>query len=114
EAYGNFYREKGDLAHAGEYYERAAQSYEEADIDAAAKELNEERARYHLLRGDLATARAMFENVLREREAAGNEIGINTAQLGLARIDLAEKKTDGLADRVAGIREFVNRESNYY
>src|SRR5690606_5989966 len=41
-------------------------------------------------------------------------VGINTAQLGLARIDLAEKKTEGLADRVAGIREFFNRESNYY
>jgi DNA-binding SARP family transcriptional activator len=114
EAYGNFYREKGDLAHAGEYYERAAQSYEEADIDAAAKELNEERARYHLLRGDLATARAMFANVLREREAAGNEVGINTARMGLARVDLAEKQTEGLAEKVAEIREFFNRESNYY
>jgi LuxR family maltose regulon positive regulatory protein len=114
EAYGNFYRDKGDLAHAGEYYERAQLAYEEADIDISARELNEERAKYHLARGDLPTARALLDNLLREREKANNSIGVNTALLTLSRVDLAAGRTDGLAERLAAIREFFYQENNYY
>src|SRR6185295_6036487 len=44
EAYGNLYRERGDLARATESYERAERSYADAGIDLARVELLEERA----------------------------------------------------------------------
>ncbi len=57
EAYGNFYREKLDFPHAEEFYERALNAYDEAEIDVSSKELNEERSTYYRLLGDRAKAR---------------------------------------------------------
>src|SRR6185295_6587219 len=61
EAYGNLYRERGDLARAAESYERAERSYADAGIDLANVELLEERALMILKSGDSARARAHID-----------------------------------------------------
>jgi ATP/maltotriose-dependent transcriptional regulator MalT/DNA-binding SARP family transcriptional activator len=114
EAYGNFYREKQDLAHAEEYYERAAAAYDEAEIDITTKELNEERAAFYLLRGDLAKARRILENLVAARERQSNQTGVNTAKLRLCQVDLAEGKSDGLAENLEKLTSVFRSQSHYY
>ena len=114
EAYANFYREKNDFAHAEEFYERALNAYEEAEIDVASKELNEERAVFYRLRGDLAKARALLESLIRSRETSGNPLGLHTARLRLAQVDLAEGKLDGLEARIEELLEFFSSHNHYY
>lgn len=114
EAYANFYREKGDLAHAGEYYERAAKDYEAAEIDTASRELDEERSRYYLLRGDRVKARSLLENLIESRKNADSDVGVHTARTCLARVNLIEGKTDGLVDELHSVLEFFQRHSHYY
>jgi hypothetical protein len=55
--FGNFYREKNDFQHAEEFYERALNAYDEAEIDINSKEVNEERATFYRLRGENVKAR---------------------------------------------------------
>ena len=114
EAYANFYREKGDFAHAEEFYERAANAYDEADIDITSKELNEERAAFYTLRGDLPKARALLETLIAGRERQGNEHGVRTARLRCYQIDLAEGASEGLDVRLRELLDFFNRHNNYY
>jgi DNA-binding SARP family transcriptional activator/Flp pilus assembly protein TadD len=114
EAYGNFYREKNDFAHAEEFYERALNAYEEAEIDVASKELNEERAIFYRLRGDNQKARSLLESLIHSREKQGSELGTNTAKLRLLQVDLAEGKLDGLAEEIEAVLEFFTRQNHYY
>lgn len=114
EAYANYYREKKDLARADEYYERAAAAYEDAEIDLATREFIEERAKYYRLAGDGARARSMLENVIEARRRLGNELGIRTAELCLCRLDLDERQTDGLAQRLNELCAFFKEQGNHY
>jgi LuxR family maltose regulon positive regulatory protein len=114
EAYANYYRERDDAAHAEEYYERAAKAYDEAEIDIATKELNEERARFLIRIGDTMRARALLENLIDARGKHGNTVGLETARLGLAQVDLIEKRTDGLAERISELLTFFNEKSLHY
>ncbi len=114
EAYANFYREKSDFSHAEEFYARAQNAFDEAQIDVADKELSEERAIFYRLTGEYAKARGLLENLLVSREKKGNEIGINTARLRLYQIDLAEGKTDGLNGGILKSIEFFHRQNHYY
>ncbi|MFN6962178.1 MAG: BTAD domain-containing putative transcriptional regulator [Pyrinomonadaceae bacterium] len=114
EAFGNFYRERKDFAHAEEYYERAAAAYDEAEIDISTKELNEERGTFYLERGDLARARRILESLVAVRERQGSELGVETARLRLLQVDLAEKKFDGLADTIAELAESFRLHNQYY
>lgn len=114
EAYANFYREKNDFAHAEEFYERSKNAYEEAEVDIATKELDEERAVFYRLRGDLPRSRSLLETLIRSRERSGNELGVHTARLRLAQVDLAEGKLEGLGDRVRQLLDFFSRENHYY
>lgn len=114
EAYANFYREKDDLAHAEEFYERALIAYDEAEVDITTKELNEERATFYRQLGDLARARSLLESLIRSREKQGNELGIRTAKLRLFQVDLAEKKLDGLEDAISELVEYFSQHSHYY
>lgn len=114
ETYANFYREKQDFAHAAEFYERAQNGYDDAGVDLAARELNEERATFHLLRGDTVTARAILENLIEAREKLGSPMMVNTARLVLCRVDLAEGRTEGLAARVGELLQFFAGENHYY
>jgi LuxR family transcriptional regulator, maltose regulon positive regulatory protein len=114
EAYANFYREKGDFAHAEEFYERAANAYDEAEIDITSKELNEERAAFFRMRGDLPKARALLETLITRREQQGNEHGILTARLRCYQLDLAEGATQGLDAHLRELLDYFNRHNQYY
>jgi len=114
EAYANFYREKNDFAHAEEFYERAVNAYDEAEIDVGSKELNEERAIFYRLRGDYGTSRGLLENLISTREKQGNEMRMNTAKLRLYQVDLAEGKLDGLDKKIEGVLDFFSGHNHYY
>src|SRR5205823_2806498 len=114
ETYANLYRERQDFAHAAEFYERSQNAYDEAGIDLATRELNEERAMFYLMRGDTAKARGLLESIIEAREKLNSEIMINTARLVLCRVDLAEGKSGGLAERVDELLKFFAGENHYY
>jgi LuxR family maltose regulon positive regulatory protein len=114
EAYGNYYRERSDPTHAEEYYERALKAYDDAEIDISTKELNEERARFLLERGDTVRARALLEHLVESREKRSNDIGLQTARLGLAQVDLADGRTDDLVPRISALLEFFHAKNHYY
>src|SRR5207253_8097144 len=81
EAYGNLCRERGDLARAAEFYERAARTYDQAGIDLAHVELLEEQAFLSLKAGDGARAGAQIDRLVELRGADQNDIGHFTAAL---------------------------------
>jgi DNA-binding SARP family transcriptional activator len=114
EAYANFYREKGDFAHAEEFYERATNAYDEAEIDITSKELNEERAAFFRMRGELPKARVLLDALITARELQGNEHGVRTARLRLYQIDFAEGKSEGLDVHLRELRDYFNRHNHYY
>ena len=114
EAYANFYREKGDFAHAEEFYERATNAYDEAEIDITSKELNEERAAFYRMRGDLPKARALLEDLITRREQQGNEHGVRTARLRCYQLDLAEGASKGLDVHLRELLDYFNRHNQYY
>jgi ATP/maltotriose-dependent transcriptional regulator MalT/DNA-binding SARP family transcriptional activator len=89
EAYGNLYRERGDLARAAESYERAERSYIDAGIDPARVELLEERALMVLKSGDAHRALGQIDRLLERRPADQNQIGHCTARLTRGRILLS-------------------------
>ncbi len=114
EAYANFYREKNDFAHAAQFYERALNAYEEAEIDVSSKELNEERAIFYRLQGDLVKARNLLESLIRSHEKTGNDLGVHTAGLRLAQVELADGKLEGLEKKIEELLEFFSRQNHYY
>jgi DNA-binding SARP family transcriptional activator len=64
--------------------------------------------------GDPARARMLLDNQIRSRRESKIDLGTKTAELCLCQIDLAEKRLDGLADRIASICEFINIHGNHY
>ncbi len=114
EAYGNFYREKADIPHAGEFYERALKAYEEAGVDLTTRDLDEERAKFYLLRGDAAKARGLLENLLETRLKTNNDFGIKTVNLGLCRVRLAQNETDDLAKEIEELIGFFHEQNLNY
>ena len=114
EAYGNYYRDVDDIAHAEEFYERAAKAYEEVEVDTSTKELNEERARMQIRLGNLRRARALLESLIEVRAARPNSAGTMTARLGLCQIDLLERKLDGLSERVGKLYKYFHEANHYY
>ena len=109
EAYGNFYREKNDYPHATEFYERAARAYEDAGVNTANRDLDEERAKFYLLRGDAAKSRGLLENLLHEREKTNNEFGIKTVKLNLNRAKLAQNEVEKLNRRNRRFNKIFSR-----
>jgi ATP/maltotriose-dependent transcriptional regulator MalT/two-component SAPR family response regulator len=115
EAFGNFYRDKEDFTHAAEYYERARKAYDEAEVNLATRELDEERARFYLMRGDAVKARGLMENLLEARQKLGNEMLSQAARLGLCRARLALGETDdGLVEEIEQILAFYHEQNLYY
>jgi LuxR family transcriptional regulator, maltose regulon positive regulatory protein len=114
ESYANFYRDTLDFTHASEFYERALNAYHDAGVDLATREINEERAKYSLLRGDTVKARALLEALIEERSKRSNDLTLNTARLSLCRVDLAEGKLDGLAEQVTTLLKFFHERNHYY
>jgi LuxR family transcriptional regulator, maltose regulon positive regulatory protein len=115
EAYGNLYRERGDLARATESYERAERSYADAGIDLANVELLEERALMILKSGNAAGARAQINRLLARRPADQNPIGHFTARLTRGRILLASHDYENARqDFEAAVVYFRDRGLYYY
>lgn len=114
EAYGNLYREKNDYPHTVEFYERAARSYDEAGIEICNRDLDEERAKFQLHRGDAVKARALLEKLLAERTKTKNEFGIKTARLHLCRVRLFQNDTENLAEEVKELVNFFHEQSLNY
>ncbi len=114
EAYGNFYRDKQDFVHAAEFYERALKAYDEAEINLAIREIDEERAKFYLLRGDVVKARGILENLLAARKKLNNEIGTKSVQVSLCRVRLAQGKIDNSAEELKEIIDFYHQQNLYY
>ena len=114
EAYGNLHRERGDLVRAGEFYERAARSYDEAGIDLAQVELLEERALMSLRGADVPRALAQIERLLERRPADKNAIGHFTATLAKGRILLAASDYDSAREQFAPALTYFHDQGLYY
>ena len=114
EAYGNLYRERKDAARAEEYYERAINAYDEADVDLSTKELDEERAAFYAMLGEFSRARALLEKLIEAKARQGNQSGVNTANLRLLQIDLIEKRSEGVAQKAEAIVEYFKEQGQYY
>ena len=114
EAYGNLYRERGDLARATESYERAERSYADAGIDLARVELLEERALMILKAGDALRALTQIERLLERRPADQNPIGHFTARLARGRILLASKKYESARAEFAVALKYFREHGLYY
>jgi LuxR family transcriptional regulator, maltose regulon positive regulatory protein len=114
EAYGNFYRDKEDWTHAAEFYERALKSFDDANVNLATRELEEERAKFYLLRGDPTKARNLLENLIEKRQKLNTEIGVKTARLALCRVRLAQGETNGLTDEIKPLADFFHEQNLNY
>ena len=114
EAYGNLYRERGDLARAGEAYERAVRSYDEAGIDLAQVELIEERALMSLRSGDKSRALAQIDRLLERRPADKNPIGHFTAHVTRGRILLALGEYESAEGEFTPALEYFRQHGLYY
>ena len=114
EAYGNLYRERGDLTRASESYERAERSYADAGIDLARVELLEERALMMLKAGDAARALTQIERLLERRPAEQNPMGRLTARLARGRILLASKNYEDARQEFAAALQYFREHALYY
>ena len=114
EAYGNLYRERGDLARAAESYERAERSYADAGIDLANVELWEERALMMLKAGDAARARAQIDRLLERRPPDQNPIGHFTARLTRGRILLASREHEKARTDFEAALNYFREQGLYY
>ncbi|MFS8084593.1 MAG: BTAD domain-containing putative transcriptional regulator [Acidobacteriota bacterium] len=114
EAYGNLYRERGDLVRAAEFYERASRSYGEAGIDLAQVELIEEQAFLSLKAGDVGRARAQIDRLVERRPADKNDIGHFTATLAQGLILLARPETDAAHAELDQALEYFHQHGLYY
>ncbi len=114
EAYGNFYREKADFSHAGEFYERALKAYEDAGVDLTTRDYDEERAKFYLLRGDAIKASGLLENLLAARSQTNNQFGTKTVRLILCRARLAQGQIDGLVEEIKELIAFFRQQNLNY
>ena len=115
EAYGNLYRERGDTPRATEFYDRAAQAYDEAGIDLARCELLEEQAALKLQNGDLMAASKLLDHLIKARASAKDETGRFSATLVRGRAALAQKNYDGArADLEPALQYFYAQGLYYY
>jgi LuxR family maltose regulon positive regulatory protein len=114
EAYGNLYRERGDLARAAESYERAERSYADAGIDLARTELLEERALMLLKAGDAPRALMQIDQLLERRPVDQNPIGHFTARLTRGRIVLAAGDFQPAHEEFAASLNYFRENGLYY
>ncbi len=114
EAYGNLYRERGDLVRAGEFYERATRSYDEAGIDLSRVELLEERALMSLKAGDASRALPQIDRLLERRPADNNPIGHFTARLTRGRILLALPNDEAARNEFTPALNYFREQGLYY
>lgn len=114
EAYSNFYRDQSDFPHALEFYERARKAYEEADINPYDRELEDERAKFLMMRGDTAKARGIWENLAELRKSKNNEIGWNSVRVSLCRVRLAQGETKDLIEELQEVNSFFHAQNLFF
>jgi LuxR family maltose regulon positive regulatory protein len=114
ETYGNLYRERGDIEHANEYYERAARAYDEAGINLTRTELLEERALLSLQVGGLKAARNLIDRLIDARPHEKDERGFYTASLTRGRIMSAQDESEAALEELAGALQYFHDHSLYY
>ena len=114
EAYGNLYRERGDVTRAAESYQRAERSYADAGIDLARVELLEERALLSLKGGDAARALSQIDQLIDRRPVERNPIGHHTARLTRGRILLAAREYEKARDDFTTTLSYVREQGLYY
>ena len=114
ESYGNLYRERSDWAHAREFYERAAQVYEESGVDLARRELLEEQAVLSLQEGNPGAARSIIERLVSARAAVKDDMGQQTAALTRARIMLAQSETAAARGELENALAYFRARGLYY
>lgn len=114
EAYGNLYRESGELSRAAEFYERAARTYEEAGIDLAGVELLEEEALLNLKAGDLLRARSQINRLIELRSARKDELGRAAATLARGRILIAQQDYAAAGNDLQPALEYFRARGLYY
>ena len=114
EAYGNLYRERGELPRAAEFYERAARSYEAAGIDPARVELLEEQALLSLKAGDPVRARAQIDRLVELRQSQSGSVGLFTATLARAQIRVAQREYDSAREELLPALEYFRAQGLCY
>ncbi len=114
ETYGNFYRETGDAAHASEFYERANKAYEDAGINIASRDLDEERAKFYFQSGDLVKARGLFENLIETRRKTNYEIGMRRAKFFLLEIRFLQNDAENLIKETEELLKFFHEQTLYH
>ena len=115
EAFGNLYRDQHDIAHAAEFYERAARAYDEAGIDPLQRELLEEQAWLRWQQGDSYGARGLLERLRAARQSEGDEMGVHIATLALNRLSLAQgAKVEAVTELLPALEYFHAQQLYYY
>jgi LuxR family maltose regulon positive regulatory protein len=114
EAYGNLYRERGDLERAVEYYERAARAYDEAGISLDRTELLEERALLGLQVGDLNAAKAQIDRLISGRPQEKDERGFFTASVTRGRIMAARGEYERAREDLITALDYFHNNGLYY
>ncbi|HEX8162383.1 MAG TPA: BTAD domain-containing putative transcriptional regulator [Pyrinomonadaceae bacterium] len=115
QTYGDLYRERGDVPRAEEFYKHAEQSYGEVGIDITRYELLEEKALLNLRKGDTGAARALLDRLIGARREAGDERGIQTASLALARVLLAQGQSEAARRELEpALAHFREHSLHYY
>lgn len=114
ETYGNLYRERGDIARANEYYERAARAYDEAGINLTRTELFEERALLSLQVGGLQAARTLIDRLIDARPREKDERGFYTASLTRGRIMSARDEFEAAYEELGQALQYFHDHSLYY
>lgn len=114
EAYGNLYRELGEVERATEFYERAARAYDEAGISAEQVELLEERALLNLKVGDLATARAQLDRLIESRSITKDEMRFYTVSLSRARVMGAQNEHEDAQIELTNAASYFRAQGLYY
>jgi ATP/maltotriose-dependent transcriptional regulator MalT/DNA-binding SARP family transcriptional activator len=114
EAFGNLYRERGDLARAVDFYDRAARIYDEARVDLARYELLDEQATLKLQMGELSTARALLNRLIEMRHELKDEMGLHTAALSRSRVMLAQGELESVRAELEPAYNYFHQNGLYY
>ena len=114
EAYGNLYRERREVERATEFYQRAARAYDEAGIDVERVELLEERALLSMQVGDLITARAHLDRLIKSRSVEKDGVGFYTASLSRGRVMIAQGEPEAANAELTLVLNYFHDHGLYY
>jgi ATP/maltotriose-dependent transcriptional regulator MalT/two-component SAPR family response regulator len=114
EAFGSLYRERGDFAKSGEYFERASRAYNEVGTPIERTELVEEQALLALELGDVARARSMVDRLVAERVSSKDLSRLYTSLLTRARIMLSQQAFDTVRQELIHPLAYFREHHLYY